>query len=94
VQTANSMAQNQPRSLSGKSIPLGLALLILPFAGARKRARHWFALLLVLGSLATTTVLSGCGGSYFSQKPRSYTATVTMTSNNVSHRSTIVLNVE
>jgi hypothetical protein len=94
VQTANSMAQNQPRSFSGKSVPLVLALLLLPFAGARKRARRWLALLLVLGSLAVTTALSGCGGSYFSQKARSYTATVTMTSNNVSHSSTIVLNVE
>jgi hypothetical protein len=98
VQTPNSTARTEEhRSITGKCAPLVLALLLLPLIGAkrmRKQARRWFALLLVLGGLATAATLSGCGGSFFAQAAKSYAVTVTATSGNASHSSVATLNIE
>jgi hypothetical protein len=83
-----------------KLAPVALALVLLPFAGrlrsAAKRMSLYVALMMLLG-LSATAALSGCGAGgsgYFGQSPQTYTVTVTGTSGQLSHSTTVTLTVE
>jgi formate hydrogenlyase subunit 3/multisubunit Na+/H+ antiporter MnhD subunit len=85
-----------------KLLPFSLAtLLLLPFAGRlRRRARKLSGicamLLLLIGTAAGMTMLSGCGSAngFLSQPQQSYTVTVTATSGTLTHSTTVTLTVE
>jgi hypothetical protein len=82
-----------------------LAFLCLPFAalGSLRRKlpadrRRLFMALFLLGALAATTGLAGCGSAngngFFGQAPQSYTITITATSGSVQHSVAVQLNVQ
>jgi hypothetical protein len=81
-----------------------LAFLCLPFALGRLRRklpadrRRLFISVLLLGALAATTGLVGCGSAngngFFGQAPQSYAITITATSGSVQHSVAVQLNVQ
>ncbi len=94
-------AVNHPPSAGSRLLPVALAILLLPFAGSlRRRGRSLsrLALLvaLMLGGIAVTAGLSGCGSpnGHSSQTPRSYTVTITATAGTVTHTTTVTVDVE
>jgi hypothetical protein len=85
---------------AGRFAPIALALLLLPFTGrvrrAGRRLRGTLALLvLAAGSIAATTGLAGCGTNtgFFGSAPKSYLITLTAISGQLSHSTTVTLNV-
>jgi hypothetical protein len=99
-QTA-SMVKPAGANLASHSAPFVLALLLLPFAGAMRRAgkrlgRTLSVLLIAAASLAAIAGVSGCGSSsgFFSQAQQTYPVTVTVTSGSLSQSTTVTLIVE
>jgi predicted outer membrane repeat protein len=98
IQTAEAAARNS--DAGRKWAPLALALLFLPLLGTKKirrqgrRFSRWLCLLLLLGGMAASATLIGCGGAYFAQAPNDYTITVTATAGSVQHRFNVKLNVQ
>ena len=76
--------------------PAALALLLLPFAYLKRyRSRPQRLMVWILLGLTSLGVVSGCGeGGYFSQTEQTYTITVTGTSGNLVHSTTVTLTVE
>jgi Bacterial Ig-like domain (group 3)/MBG domain (YGX type) len=76
--------------------PVAFALLLLPFACLKRyRRRPQRLLLWMLVALVSFGAVSGCGeGGYFSQTEQTYTITVTGTSGNLVHTTTVTLTVE
>ncbi len=103
ILTARGVAK-QNSSFGGRGIPLtALALLLLPLSALKRlrRSRSSLArcgLFCVFGiaMLATVASLSGCGSGYgfLGQAPKDYAVTVTATSGNIQHTSTVTLNVQ
>jgi hypothetical protein len=95
-------AVNHPPSAGSWLAVVALAILLMPFAGSlRRRGRSLIRLALllalILGGIAVTAGLSGCGGStigHSSQPPRSYTVTITAAAGNVTHTTTVTVDVE
>jgi hypothetical protein len=87
--------KNSTSSALQKGSPLVLALLFLPLLGV-KRFRKRFSMPVLLLVLALTgaaaATLSGCGGS--GNRSQTYDLTITATSGNVQHTSTVTLTVE
>ena len=90
-------ASNQTPSIGWKAAPFALALL-LPLFGIRRMRKSWMRymmlLIVLLGGLAATAGLSGCGtkpSGYFGQGGTTYdyNVTITGTSGGLSH-STVV----
>ena len=75
---------------------LAMALLLLPFTSLRRSRLRSARILLVLTLMLTSLgVLTGCGsGGYFSQPQQTYTITVTGTSGNLTHATTVTLTVQ
>jgi trimeric autotransporter adhesin len=100
VQTASqNHAINQRRE---EAAPFALALLVFPLAFFRRIRRCGIRALLLLfvllGGLAATAGLSGCGGyngnGFFGQSPQNYTITITATSGSIQHSVSVMLNVQ
>jgi hypothetical protein len=97
--TAKRDASQQP---PGRKLePFALALLLLFGAGSLRRRgralRNLLSLvLLLLGGAAATLTTSGCGAAngFFNQTPQSYSVTITATSGNLQHATTVTLNVQ
>ena len=99
-----------PALVASKSTPspgrqlthFALALLLLPLLGVRgirghaRRLSGMVCLFIVLGGLAVTAALTGCGSSngFFGQKPQSYNVTITANAGTVQHSVTVTLQVE
>jgi hypothetical protein len=95
IQTAATTARNN--EAGRKLVSLALALLFLPLLGTkkmRKETRFWMAMVILLGGLPVSTLLTGCGGSYFSQPAKDYTVTVTATGGGLQHNFTVMLNMQ
>ena len=78
-----------------------LALLMLPFATARRirksARRSLFVIIVLLGGLAATTGLTGCGyngNGFFGQAPKTYNITLTATSGTIQHSVNVTLEVQ
>ena len=87
----------QSAALHGASkMPFALAVLLLPLALLRRtRARPPRLLLWLLLGLTSFGAISGCGaGGYFNQPQQTYTITITATSGNLAHSTTVALTVQ
>jgi len=79
---------------------VALGLLLLPLSGSRRihgafRRTPVLSIALLLLALGTVAGITGCGaGGLFGQPQQSYTITVTGTSQNISHSTTVVLIVQ
>jgi sugar lactone lactonase YvrE len=104
IQTASAAALREQRpSLAKRMQPFSLALLVIPFYGARrmrKNGRRMTQLVcimfVVLGGLFATATMTGCGSSngFFDQAQQNYTVIITATSGNVQHTAQVTLNVQ
>jgi hypothetical protein len=98
IQTASMTAANDRTLLNGGGKTLALALLLLPFAGARRlrRSGRLAVLLVAISGFAGTAGVMGCGASnsFSGQTKKSYTVTVTATAGTVQHTSTVTLNLQ
>jgi sugar lactone lactonase YvrE len=100
VETAQGVSSNLAPNLGGKLAPLGLALILLPLAGAKQMRRQgramgrFLGILLILGGMITAVAVSGCG-SNISKKtnPQSYTITITATGGGVQHSTNVTLEI-
>jgi hypothetical protein len=98
IMTVTMPAQHAKLQETGPShgmAPLALALLLLPFAAVRSRARRFKGLLcmmLLLAGGVSASWLTGCGSG--SVHGTAYTLTVTATSTTGSHSTTVTLIVE
>jgi sugar lactone lactonase YvrE len=92
VSVPQPIASSHARNLGS----MALALLLLPFACMKRyRGRPHRLLSWMLVAVTFFGAMTGCGtGGYFSQTPQSYTITVTGTSGNLVHNTTVTLTVE
>jgi hypothetical protein len=91
------MAVNHPPSAGGWLAPVALAILLLPFAGSlRRRGRSLSRLALLLGGIAVAAGLIGCGApnGHSFQPPQSYTVTITATAGNITHTTTVTVDIK
>ncbi len=100
VVTAPGVGANVAPSIGRKLAPLGLALFLLPLAGARRMRRfgrgmsRLLSLLLLLAGLATAAAVSGCGGSVTkTTSPQTYTIGITATGGNAQHSVNVTLEI-
>jgi hypothetical protein len=103
VQTAALVMLHRGAEVGGT---IAFGLLLLPLFTRRRKSASRFTrltatLLLVLGTAAATSLLSGCGtrNGFFGQAPQTYTLTVTATSTSATgaslqHTTTVQLTVE
>ncbi|MGA7521091.1 MAG: MBG domain-containing protein [Acidobacteriaceae bacterium] len=103
VSTASANAALVHPSTAGRGlIPAALAFLLLPLAGTKRMRREGrrfgrlaCLLLLVLGGLGATAVLTGCGAHAGSTNSTvGYTITITATSGSIQHTSTVSLDLQ
>ena len=86
---------------SGSIGSFALALLMLPFATSRRirrnSRRYFYLLIVLLGGIAATAGLTGCGyngNGFFGQAPQTYDITITATSGTIQHSVNVTLNVQ
>jgi hypothetical protein len=97
---AANQAGKRDSNVTHKLAPLALALLLLPCAGRARRAGRqmsWYVVLLMVLGFSALAGLSGCGANgsgYFGQSQHTYTVTVTGTSGQLSHSTTVKLTVQ
>jgi len=92
--TVNVPKQNATLDRSSRT-PLVFATLLVPFALLRRARGRPGALLWLLLALISFGAIAGCGtGGYFNQTQQSYVITITATSGNLVHNTTVTLIVE
>jgi len=87
---------------NGRSLPLALGLIVLPFSRRLRRASSRFkgaACVLAIGFVALLTSVTGCGGGSSSSTPispssQNYTLTITATAGALSHSAIVTLTVQ
>jgi Bacterial Ig-like domain (group 3)/MBG domain (YGX type) len=98
IQTAAATAMQTRPSIARKLASLSLCLLLLPLAGTqRRRLTRTFVLLLLVGGVAATGALTGCGGHSTSStqpQPQNYNITITASTGTLQHTSTVTLQVQ
>ena len=99
--TSNTIVSNRPESLARKLAPFSIALMLLPLLGFRRGRKGWqrilSILLLLAGSLAATSSLSGCNSlhsGYFGQAPKTFTLTVMGTAGTLTNSTSVTLTIE
>ena len=88
-----SALQPPPGSLGGRSLPLALGLILLPFAGRLRKNAHSFRRVAVL-ALAGAALAVGLTGCQITYTPKTFPLTVTATSGNLSHKITVNIIVQ
>lgn len=89
-----------PMSHGYKAAPTALGFLLLLGGGTlRKRGkvlRGLLGVLVLIGAVGGAMTISGCGAGtgFFTQAPQNYTVTITATTGNLQHTSTITLSVQ
>jgi len=97
IQTDPQTAMNK---VSNSGTALALAVLLLPFVTfkrMRRAGRRYFFLgVVLLGSLAAMTGLTGCGtgNGFFGKAQQTYNITITATSGTIEHSVNVTLNVQ
>jgi hypothetical protein len=88
-----SALQPSPGPFGGRSLPVALGLILLPFAGRLRKTAHRFRMLavLALAGAALATGLTGCQTTF---TPKTFPLTVTATSGNLSHKTTVNIIVQ
>jgi sugar lactone lactonase YvrE len=101
VATTKDLVSNSPEGLGRKFAPLSLAVLLLPLLGFRRGRKAWrrylSVLLLLAGSFAAISGMSGCGGTpsgYFGQAPKTFTITVVGSAGTLTHSTSVTLTIE
>lgn len=86
-------AATPPRGATPNRIwPMALGILLLPFAGLRKRAGWMRLLIVVLSAAALALGVNACGGVTYT--PRSFSMTVTANSGALAHSTSVQITVE
>lgn len=109
-QTVTVTITTPPATAAGQSVvlvgrrmaPLALALILLPLAGAKRMRRQgrrmmrWLTLLLLVGGVAATVSLSGCGATngFFQQALQNYNITITASGGGLTHSVPVILQVQ
>ena len=88
-----SAQQAPPGPFGGRSLPLALGLILLPFAGRLRKTAHRFRRVAVL-TLAGAALAVGVTGCQITFTPKTYPLTVTATSGTLSHTTTVNIIVE
>jgi hypothetical protein len=79
-------------ALPNRIWPIALGILLLPFAGLRKRAAWLRPLIVVVSSAALAAGVNACGGVTYT--PRSFSMTVTANSGALAHSANVQITVE
>jgi len=87
--------QSERNPLGNGAIPMALGLVLLPFASRLRKARQrWIPMVLLsIAGAALALGLTGCGGGV-TYTPRTFSITVAATSGNLSHATTVKINVK
>jgi hypothetical protein len=85
--------QPPPSPFGGRSLPLALGLILLPFAGRLRKTSHRFLRVAVL-ALAGAALAVGLNGCQITFTPKSFPLTVTATSGTLSHTTTVNIIVQ
>jgi hypothetical protein len=102
IQLPSVTSKAAPSPLGSGPLPLALAVLLLPFASrlrkvAGKLNRMLLFALLIASGIAGVASLSGCSGGstgFFGQAQNTYVITITATSGNVHHSTSVNLTVQ
>jgi hypothetical protein len=89
----SSALQPPPGFLGGRSLPLALGLILLPFAGRLRKTAHRFRRLAML-ALAGAALAVGLTGCQITFTPKTFPLTVIATSGNLSHKTTVNIIVQ
>jgi hypothetical protein len=94
-------AQQKAAVSEGKAGSLVFAVLLLPFAASRAIRRNGrrslYLVIVLLGGLAATAGLTGCGyngNGFFGQAPKTHNITLTATSGTIQHSVNVTLEVQ
>jgi hypothetical protein len=87
----SSALQPPPGPFGGRSLPLALGLILLPFAGRLRKTAHRFRKLAVLALAGAALAVGGCQITF---TPKTYPLNVTATSGTLSHTTTVNIIVQ
>jgi hypothetical protein len=88
-----SALQPPPGPFGGRSLPVALGLILLPFAGRLRKTAHRFRWVAVL-ALASAALAVGLTGCQITFTPKTFPLTVTATSGTLSHTTTVNIIVQ
>ena len=86
-----SALQPPPGPFGGRSLPVALGLILLPFAGKLRKTAHRFRRVAVLALAGAALAVGGCQITF---TPKTFPLTVTATSGTLSHTTTVNIIVQ